>query len=341
MSTPEHAPPILCLPLGEFQGVDGFEAWNQLVAPLWSTDPLGATERFRAHGQIFQIGAVVFSDVRFGAQRFEHSPRVHQQQELLLLELYHQGQARGLLDNQVTHVGPDRLQLVDFARPYRTVTSEVRTWGVCIPYAAVGYDPARHPVHLTWLADTAETTTLVLALRNLWQALSEARRPAAQLALADLLALVRERLATQADTTDPSAIDAIKGRCIERYIEDHLGDLTLDTDRLCATFACSRATLYRHLKGVGGIESYIRNRRLERCLIELGKTQPARGEINRIATRWGFDNPSYFNRLFVNQFGARPGDWLGYPVIRRRAARPSKEPTDIRLDRLFGQTSDT
>jgi len=337
MNSNDHDDPIVRLSLGEFRGADGFEAWHQLTAPLWRTDPLGNPDRFKAGGQMFGIGSVVFSDVCFGAQRFEHIPRIHQHDDLLLLELYHQGQARGLLGDQVTMVGPERLQMVDFSRPYRTVTTDVRTWGLCIPYSDVGYDPARHPAYLSWQTESPEATTLIFALRNLWHALADENLQSAKQALSDVLNLVRYRLAVRSDELDRRKIETIKGRCIERYIEDHLEDFALDTDRLCRIFYCSRATLYRHFKDIGGIERYIRDRRLERCLIELGNSRPERGEVRRVAARWGFDNPSYFNRLFVAQFGVRPGDWLGYPVSRRDLSYCSGDSADVSLDHLFGQ----
>ena len=71
-------------------------------------------------------------------------------------------------------------------------------------------------------------------------------------------------------------------------------------------FFCSCATLYRLFEGDGGVAKYIRDARLRACMHDLALPSTNRKHIALIATRWGFENPSHFNRLFKHSFGIVP-----------------------------------
>jgi AraC-like DNA-binding protein len=90
------------------------------------------------------------------------------------------------------------------------------------------------------------------------------------------------------------------------HIAANLPDLALGPDSLRATFFCSRSALYRLFRADGGVAAYIRNQRLLRCFDELTQPAAANTSITTIATRWGFENPSHFNRLFKATFGLSP-----------------------------------
>jgi len=93
---------------------------------------------------------------------------------------------------------------------------------------------------------------------------------------------------------------------IRQYIADNLDDLALDIDKLRQQFFCSRSTLYRLFEQDGGVAKCIRDARLRACLHDLAVPSPSRKQIARTATRWGFENPSHFNRLFKQAFGVAP-----------------------------------
>ncbi len=110
------------------------------------------------------------------------------------------------------------------------------------------------------------------------------------------------------------------------FVNVNLGDLYLDVDTLRATFHCSRATAYRVFEPHGGVATYIRDQRLMRCFAELTRpVEPAEPPemISEVATRWGFENPSHFNRLFKTKFGLPPSK-LATPATEepRRGTKP-------------------
>jgi AraC-like DNA-binding protein len=127
--------------------------------------------------------------------------------------------------------------------------------------------------------------------------------------------------ASQAGVLAAGIVDAVRavlrpgdfepdGHSLALAMKDHiaanLNDLTLGPDSLRATFYCSRSTVYRMFEADGGIAAYIRDQRLLRCFDELTRPSAATTAVSSIATHWGFENPSHFNRLFKAKFGLPP-----------------------------------
>lgn len=91
-----------------------------------------------------------------------------------------------------------------------------------------------------------------------------------------------------------------------RYIEAHLADPALGVDGICRYLRCSRATLYRLFGEQGGVQEYIRRRRLVACFKAIGAPGQAHRRIYDIALDFGFTSPSHFSHLFRAHFGVTP-----------------------------------
>ncbi len=111
---------------------------------------------------------------------------------------------------------------------------------------------------------------------------------------------------------------------IRQHIDTCIDDLGLDANALMRTFHCSRSTLYRLFEEAGGVAHHIRARRLQRCLDELTKPDAAGRTAAEVATRWGFENPSHFNRIFRTQFGVAPS------LVKRREVETASADRDHR-----------
>lgn len=102
-------------------------------------------------------------------------------------------------------------------------------------------------------------------------------------------------------------INAVRLDRIRRAIRKHMGSPNLDASLLCGEIGVSRTQLYSLLQGEGGVQHYIRRRRLEAChamLSDRSNSVP----ISGIALRMGFDDPSQFSRVFRQEFGMTPRD---------------------------------
>ncbi|WP_158545007.1 helix-turn-helix domain-containing protein [Dyella monticola] len=88
---------------------------------------------------------------------------------------------------------------------------------------------------------------------------------------------------------------------IVTYIDEHLSESDLGALRLQREFAVSRSQLYRHFAELGGVQHYIRNKRLQAVLRDLCN-EPHRS-ITDIIERYGFTTERQFQRAFRARFG--------------------------------------
>ncbi|MGH8444751.1 MAG: helix-turn-helix domain-containing protein, partial [Solimonas sp.] len=101
------------------------------------------------------------------------------------------------------------------------------------------------------------------------------------------------------------ARDPIRSLMFERatrHIEQALCTPNLAPDSIAATLGISRATLYRLFEPLGGIQAYVRKRRLLRIRDAL--LDPAEGRhIATLAYAHGFASETHFSRAFRQLFG--------------------------------------
>ena len=91
-------------------------------------------------------------------------------------------------------------------------------------------------------------------------------------------------------------------------IENTLGSPSLSVARLSRTLGVSRSTLYRLLQDEGGVQAYVRTRRLAR-IAEALRRPDDRAPLSVLAERWGFCDAAYLGRAFREAYGMTPGDY--------------------------------
>lgn len=98
------------------------------------------------------------------------------------------------------------------------------------------------------------------------------------------------------------------GRRLRRHIEDNLNRTDLTASRLAREAGVSRSQLYRQFETTGGVDRYIRRRRLRRSLQALTDPRSADLRIADIAYDVGFSDEAHFSRLFRQAYGQSPRD---------------------------------
>lgn len=289
-----------------------FEHVREVVNPLFTVAPRTDRLAFDLSWTLWRLDTLVFNCVSFTDVTLDHDPSQLRGEapNHLLLEVYIAGSGRGLVDETPTFIDPRRIHLIDFSRRYRTDTTLVNTRGVLIPHAAVGFDPTRHDPYYSRDAGSPSGRVLITALLALMDQLSRVTQADAPDLAAGFADLVRGLMIASEAGAEPPIVARARGFAIKAYIAGHIADEDLGAARLCRAFNVSRATLYRLLEAAGGIDHYIRIRRLERCFQHLQESPSARGRVRRVAERWGFQNISHFHRLFKNQFGVTPFECL-------------------------------
>ena len=110
------------------------------------------------------------------------------------------------------------------------------------------------------------------------------------------------------DTGNIVSQDRVWLNKVDGIIKDHLSDSSFGADKLAEELAMSRSSLQRKLKGLVGVtpNDYIKIYRL-RTAARIISTENYR--VGEVAWMVGFNDPSYFTKCFVGQFGVLPKDW--------------------------------
>ena len=126
---------------------------------------------------------------------------------------------------------------------------------------------------------------------------------------------MRQSFRTQVNL-EPSAVTATPvdekfiRSCIEN-IEEHIGEADYGVDELCQNVGYSRPQLYRKIKSITGLSAiqFLRSIRLKRAaqLLSSGSGM----SVSEVMYAVGFNNISYFSKIFSAEFGVLPKDYKG------------------------------
>ncbi len=294
---------------------DRFEALRQFCSPLHHMTPAGKISKdARIDALAARLGDCVLTQVSSCEMHFARTER-HVRMEcagMLRLRIYQAGRSIGVLGEEGFDTSADRIQIIDFTRPYRSVITRSQAISVIIPHEAVGYDPAQHPAQFNFLLTSPWGRVLEEGTRALFARLPEIDLSEAKGIAENYCALVRGAIHRDAcDDETLAEVGRVRHASIRRFIDENLDNPKLSTADVCRAFNASRAAIYREFEAFGGIARYIRQRRLEEAMRDLACTRASRGTIQRVSERWGFHDPSHFNRLFRAQFGFSPSEFTG------------------------------
>lgn len=199
---------------------------------------------------------------------------------------------------------------------------------VGVSAAEFGYDRIGNLDYRIIPANDPQAVMVASAMRTFFEQLDTCgKEPAEHLAL--LLRAMLEQLFDKYAPAGP--VVSASARNVQRpmlqYIEDNIADPYLSVDHLVSAFATSRAVVYRTLDVEGGVARYIVRRRLERALSRL-VFDPEDITIGQVAESLGFVDPSYFAKLFKEQFGITPSH-------ARQEFSFDRRPLDTRTDGLL------
>ncbi|MGI5132501.1 helix-turn-helix domain-containing protein [Pseudonocardia sp. CA-107938] len=71
------------------------------------------------------------------------------------------------------------------------------------------------------------------------------------------------------------------------------------------------------------VARWMRNRRLERCRVDLGRPELCGSPIRAVARHWGFPDPAHFSRLFEATDGQEPREYRTGVLSSAGAPPPS------------------
>jgi AraC-like DNA-binding protein len=198
------------------------------------------------------------------------------------------------------------VQIVDYARPFHSVTTDYANLIVIlardsVPAALLALEPHG----LVFPRGSGAARMIGSAMQELYALADGLTVSEAEAGIEGILGLTtafaRARLAGD-------EADHVKSRrkAALDYIDAHLGDAELRPDEIADAAHVSRASLYRLLAAEGGIRAVLLQRRLDQALRLLLADNNDEQALTDIAKRCGFGGTSQFSRAFRARFGLPP-----------------------------------
>lgn len=294
------------LPAGQRHDAWVNRDWPSL-APVYRTVPL---QPFDTASDRLRIGPLIVHYSRISAQRWERDAAMLRSHDpdALNVAITLAGQARGVMGARAFRTGAGSVQLCDLAQTSLHESTASRTILVSVPRGVAaerGLDVARlHGIVLRSGA-AAMLGPHLLGLRAAVPELTEEDGPPLARSFLDLLSVAvasSGRGAAPASGRRPAAVLAARAE-----IERALGSPSLTIANLCRRLGLSRSSLHRLFEAEGGVQAYIRDRRLEaarRALADPTNAEP----IYALAERLGFSDAAHLSRLFRARYGLTPSD---------------------------------
>lgn len=295
---------------------EAFEQWRFGVAPMFAMDAADAAERGRFHlaGMSYQFSGLAVGSVRSSATIFDRGGEVIARSGLDQIDVitYLAGRCRLTVAGQEREINAGDIFLLDMTRPCRLLTSSYHHLSILLPRADIeSFLPDAEVVHGLILPSGTPLNTLLMShMRALYSEAPSFRNGdgnAAARATAGLVAACADRLGS-GGASAPLVETSLAARRVRLLIQSHLGDPHLGPEFLVKHGGVSRSTLYRLFEPMGGVRSYIRQRRLIRAFRLLSNPAQRSERIGSIASRCGFENDAVFSRAMRQAYGMSPSE---------------------------------
>lgn len=306
-----------------------FENWRTACAPLYvaEAEPPTARDAFFMDCIFHLFTDASLDSASSAAVRFDRSHATIAASPLdhVSVITYLEGGATLTANGRDTVLESGDVVLLDMTQTCTLVTTPYRHISLVMSRAALSeFHLDIEALHGAILSRDTPLAKLVVA--HLQTLLAEA----ASLGPAEARAAVRGSIALVAAAVTPARRrQAVAGdttvslQTLRRMIEDNLGSEDLDADFLMQRMGLSRATLFRHFKPLGGVRSYIQQRRLARAFQAIAAIESPDERIGAIARRHGFSSDAVFSRAFRNLYGMSPTDMRA--MIETGSGTPSPE----------------
>lgn len=229
-----------------------------------------------------------------------------------LIQVYRSGICDGTYGDIQNTVHPGDIKVIDLSRPFHTLNTDFDNITLSLPRAALGPLLANPDgLHGTVIhRNTAEAELLASHLRALGASAANLDLMAGNAVASATLHLVAACLGAAPQAREESGFyrTAARSETIRQYIDRNLTSSELSPETLARQFRMSRAQLYRVFPDDGGIQAYIRNRRLRRCFQSIADPVHAGRGIGEIALSFGFVSEAHFSRIFRQAFGLNPNE---------------------------------
>lgn len=288
------------------------EATRRFFGPLGATSLSGS--ELEARMDVYHAGPLRLYTIRAGAHRVirDHSELGDAADSYkLLLQLY--GQSEIEQRDACFTLKPGDWSLYDPRVPYAITSREsLGHMVVQVPRERLHSleVPALHTSEPAAPELKGMYDVLSSFLSSLWAQLASLPDAVGTTLSEATLALLASTLqARRGHAPESSTLPEVLRLRVHQYIESHLNEPDLSVERIARDLRCSKRYLHRVFENEEAtVERYIWRTRLMRCrhALETG----AAASISATAYHWGFNSTAHFCRLFKQQFGVTPSEFV-------------------------------
>ena len=292
---------------------DQFDSWRESIGVAFEVEPSEkhASSGFAAEVSTYNLGEMLVSAAKFGAERFTRDSRRVSRDGLdhYLVQLYWAGGLSGSTRHRSMNIRTGDIQIVDLAQPHESIASSSATIAITVRRELISeMIPSRADLHgIVLRGDRGSGALLADYMKSLFHRLasvSASEAPFVARTTAHMIAACAAPMVSDVQARSPASAIVIDR--VKRYIEDNLGARDLSPIALCERFRISRTQLYRIFEPLGGVAGYIQTRRLDRAFALLRNPFSRQRPVFDIAYSVGFSNLAHFTTTFRRAFGLSP-----------------------------------
>lgn len=316
-----------------------FQAWQDHISPLLDVrlpEDVVADDGFLASQTCWNLGGMLLVQQSTATHSYERSPEKVRFSPIdhWMITLLRAGHTWTAVDGRVAENKPGMIAIRSLGQPFRGRALATESVSLIIPidhFAAHGGLPGASD-HTVLVGHRAKLLIeFVASVEESLSRLTIDDLASVRTSLIEIVFNTVSHLVGPNSERDFTANTSLMTRA-RRFIHGHLLSDDLSPEVLSRELAISRTRLYELFESFGGVQKYIRERRLLAAHAMLADGSEYR-KIADIATDFGFDSAANFSRAFTQQFGYSPS------LVRKlRAGLDThlKTPSRLGSDEDFG-----
>ncbi|KRE16691.1 hypothetical protein ASE66_08680 [Bosea sp. Root483D1] len=290
-----------------------FKAWQHHLTFACSAELVSASDApaFHASTSLYMLDRFILSEST--SSHANHLVRTAKDAartgvDHVNISLHLEGTYEGSCGSRAFLAKPGDVSFIDFGLPFDFETSPYRTMALTVPRSAMPEALRARAVHgLVPDMKLPATRLLSQLMRDVYAALpglTLAQGIAAAAAIVELAIAASQGGHGAREEPTPADLDLFSRA--QAHVERSLGDFGLTVGSLMKTLEATRGALYAVFGEHGGVQAYIRERRLQRCYEVINGDDRAGETLSAIAFSFGFRSEAHFSRAFKERFGMAP-----------------------------------
>ena len=297
------------------------DAWRSVVCDTLGPLDMRADPDVPLRGE---IGAGRLHEVIVGTVRTATPHSVHRTaglirndgRELYRVVLITSGSVLLTQDDRTARLRRGEFAIYDFNRPYELryeAAVRLAVFGFPHEMLALPTDPVAQLTAVPIAADEGMGAIAAPLLRRVALDLDTYQPASASRLSSVVMSVVTATIAERVELVESLPLEERQRALLLRiydFIEQHLGELDLGPGVVAAAHHISVRQVHRLFEGEHTtVAAWIRQRRLERCRVDLANPALFALPVSAVASKWGLPDSAQFSRMFRRTYGASPAEY--------------------------------